>query len=240
MKRATTIALGLAGGYLLGRFRKARWLLMAAAVAAGGRATSGLAEKAEVGPELQSLAEQGRKVAVSVLGRQMTAATGRIRKVTESLKRRAEQDGGPSGEEEGGGPAEKEGGEPAAKREEAAKKDEGGPERERPKAAAGDGEHGAEEQGPGDGGKGPQAREKPPAEGREKPPGPQAGKEGADEQGGGEEGGPEAGAAGPRAAGPRAAGRRSGTRLSMQYRGPRRDPRADPTGRRRGTSQAWR
>lgn len=115
MKRGTTVALSVAGGYLLGRFRKARWLLMtAAAVAASRKSGGGVlqrgAETLKSSPEVGKLAEQGRQAAAAVLGRRMEGLTGRVHSVTERLQspgmgdgRRApaegEQEAGAEGEQ---------------------------------------------------------------------------------------------------------------------------------------------
>jgi hypothetical protein len=90
MKCGTRIALGLTGGYLLGRFRKTRWLLLLAAGVTSGRVADTVLQRgtASIGssPELSKLAEQGREAAVAVLGSRMEGLTDAIRARTESLR----------------------------------------------------------------------------------------------------------------------------------------------------------
>lgn len=72
METRTRVALGLAGGYLLGRFRKARWLLALAAVGSS--------------PEVRKLIGQGREAVVGALHTGMEGLTERIHATTESLR----------------------------------------------------------------------------------------------------------------------------------------------------------
>jgi hypothetical protein len=84
------MALGLAGGYLLGRTRKGRLLLVLAAAVASRGVTAGLAKRgaAALGssPELTKLADQGREAAVAVLSNRIEGLTERIHARTEALR----------------------------------------------------------------------------------------------------------------------------------------------------------
>ena len=85
METRTRIALGLAGGYLLGRFRKARWLLALAAVGSS--------------PEVRKLVQQGRENVVSALSTGMEGLNERIHAATESLRGDSPNGQGPQGEQ---------------------------------------------------------------------------------------------------------------------------------------------
>lgn len=90
MKQAGRIALGLAGGYALGRLGKARWLVMLGAGLASKRIASTLAQRgaSSLAPsgELSSLAEHGRDAAVTLIGQRMEKLTERLHATTESLR----------------------------------------------------------------------------------------------------------------------------------------------------------
>src|SRR5690606_22932495 len=194
-----TVALGLAGGYLLGRFRKGRWLLMAAAMAAtrrrGGLLRRG-AESLKSSPEIGKLAEEGKEAAAAVLGRRIEGLTGMISTATRKLR----------GEPEEGAEEEPEGGEPEAREE-----------REGEEPEAREGREG-EERRPEE----PEARQE--REGGEGPPrGAGAGREQR-----------------PQAGRPQRAPRPGSRRPGVESLGPRRDRRADPTGRRTGPSRVGR
>src|SRR5690606_5689151 len=199
MKRGATVALGLAGGYLLGRFRKGRWLLMAAAVAATRRRDGLLrrgAESLKSSPEIGKLAEEGKDAAVALLGQRMEGLTGMIHTATRKLR----------GEPEEGAEEEPEGGEPEAREE-----------REGEEPEAREGREG-EERRPEE----PEARQE--REGGEGPPrGAGAGREQR-----------------PQAGRPQRAPRPGSRRPGVESLGPRRDRRADPTGRRTGPSRVGR
>src|SRR5690606_36660699 len=215
MKRGATVALGLAGGYLLGRFRKGRWLLMAAAVAATRRRDGLLrrgAESLKSSPEIGKLAEEGKDAAVALLGQRMEGLTGMIHTATRKL--RGEPEEGAEEEPEGGEPEareEREGEESEAREEPEAEKLEG----EEPEArAAREGEERRLEE--------PEARQE--REGGEGPPrGAGAGREQR-----------------PQAGRPQRAPRPGSRRPGVESLGPRRDRRADPTGRRTGPSRVGR
>ncbi len=89
MAKGTRIALGLAGGYVLGRYRKARWLMLLAAGAAATRAAGSRMEQSESSAELTKLADQGREVAAAIVGSRMEGITRRIHDTTESLRQAA-------------------------------------------------------------------------------------------------------------------------------------------------------
>jgi hypothetical protein len=225
MKRGTTVALGVAGGYLLGRFRKARWLLMtAAAVAASKRSGGGMlqrgAETLKSSPEIGKLAEQGRDAAAAVLGRRMEGLTDKVHSVTERVRplqevgRKAEA--AAAGEERGGERAGEEEAEEGPEDEQALEseeEEEGGEEEE--EEGEEEGEEGLE---------GEQARE---GEGT---------RQGEEQPGRGQ------------AAGQRGTGRPSGQQRPLRTPRPgsrrpgaerteRQDRRADPTSRRTGPSR---
>jgi hypothetical protein len=104
MKNGTRIALGLAGGYLLGRYRKARWLMLLAGGAAATRAAGSRMQQSESSAELLSkLAEQGQEVAAAIVGSRMEGITQRIHDTTESLRQAV---GGPEAPSEGEGAGE--------------------------------------------------------------------------------------------------------------------------------------
>lgn len=85
MGHPTRTALGLAGGYLLGRYHKAGWLVMAAvAVAASKRLGESLAGSSS--PELKKLVDQGRETATALMGNQVQGLTSRLQATTESLR----------------------------------------------------------------------------------------------------------------------------------------------------------
>lgn len=90
MECGVRMALGLAGGYLLGRTRKGRLLLVLAAAVASRGVTAGLAKRgaAALGssPELTKLADQGREAAVAVLSNRIEGLTERIHARTEALR----------------------------------------------------------------------------------------------------------------------------------------------------------
>lgn len=98
MNTQTRMALGLAGGYVLGKFHKTRWLVFAAAAVAAKRYGGELAQRGSQAvsstPELQQLADQGRQVAASVLGHRIEGLTERIHARTESLRETLEQPDG--------------------------------------------------------------------------------------------------------------------------------------------------
>lgn len=100
MKGGTKIALGVAGGYVLGRFRKTRWLALLAAGLATKKAADELGQRGATSigssPELSKLAEQGREAAAAILGSRIEGLTERIHARTESLRETAG-----AGEEEG-------------------------------------------------------------------------------------------------------------------------------------------
>src|SRR5690606_24646329 len=221
MKRGATVALGLPGGYLLGRFRKGRWLLMAAAVAATRRRDGLLrrgAESLKSSPEIGKLAEEGKDAAVALLGQRMEGLTGMIHTATRKL--RGEPEEGAEEEPEGGEPEareEREGEEPEAREEAEPEEPEAREEREGEEPEAREGREG-EERRPEE----PEARQE--REGGEGPPrGAGAGREQR-----------------PQAERPQRAPRPGSRRPGVESLGPRRDRRADPTGRRTGPSRVRR
>src|SRR5690606_9690235 len=148
MKGGATVALGLAGGYLLGRFRKGRWLLMAAAVTATRRRDGLLrrgAESLKSSPEIGKLAEEGKDAAVALLGQRMEGLTGMISTATRKL--RGEPEEGAEEEPEGGEPEareEREGEEPEAREEAEPEEPEAREEREGEEPEAREGREGEE------------------------------------------------------------------------------------------------
>ncbi|QSB15185.1 hypothetical protein JQS43_02090 [Natronosporangium hydrolyticum] len=114
MGNRSRLALGLAGGYLLGRYRKTRWLLAVAALVASKRlGEAALARGGDEGgegggssPELKKLADQGRETAASLLANQMRGLSSRIHSKTESLQQSSaestESPAEPSAQEAGG------------------------------------------------------------------------------------------------------------------------------------------
>jgi hypothetical protein len=90
MKSGTRIALGLAGGYVVGRFTKTRWLTLVAAGVASKKIADSLAGRGasmvSASPELGKLAEQGREAAAAMLGSRIEGLTERIHTRTESLR----------------------------------------------------------------------------------------------------------------------------------------------------------
>ncbi|PYC70603.1 histone protein, partial [Streptomyces tateyamensis] len=105
MKNAK-LAAALAGGYLLGRFHKARWALALAGLAAGKKLSSNpevlLGELLDSSPQLRKLAdtargelkEAGKKAAVAVATNRVGALADRLEEHTEKLRE------GSSGQEE--------------------------------------------------------------------------------------------------------------------------------------------
>ena len=94
MKSGTRIALGLAGGYVVGRFTKTRWLTLVAAGVASKKIADSLAGRGasmvSASPELGKLAEQGREAAAAMLGSRIEGLTERIHTRTESLRQGGE------------------------------------------------------------------------------------------------------------------------------------------------------
>ena len=94
MKSGTRIGLGLAGGYVLGRFTKARWLTLVAAGVASKKIADSLAGRGSsmvsASPELSRLAEQGREAAAAMFGSRIEGLTERIHATTESLRQGGE------------------------------------------------------------------------------------------------------------------------------------------------------
>lgn len=88
MRSGTRTALGLAGGYLLGRRKKGGLLLLAAALLAAGRGAGGIARRgASLGSgELGHLAEEGRKAVRGLLSSGIEALADRIHDKTEALR----------------------------------------------------------------------------------------------------------------------------------------------------------
>ncbi|HLU33824.1 MAG TPA: hypothetical protein VKZ74_07445, partial [Natronosporangium sp.] len=90
MSNRTRMALGLAGGYLLGRRRKAGWLLAAVGLVASrglGAAVSRRGTAAlDSSPELKELTEQARRTAMALMGGRVEQLTNRIRATTETLR----------------------------------------------------------------------------------------------------------------------------------------------------------
>jgi hypothetical protein len=128
VKCGARVAVGVAGGYLLGRTRKMKLALMLAGMAAG-RSAGGPGELLNRGtkllgssPELARLTDEvrgrlldaGKGAALAVATRQVESLTDRVGKRVESLgdigapRRRADEDGGPTaaGEEAAGETAE--------------------------------------------------------------------------------------------------------------------------------------
>jgi hypothetical protein len=90
-------AVVLVGGYLLGRFHKARWAMALAGAAAGrrmrakgGEGVSGLLQSPEVGKLTENLRGQlvgvGKAAAVAAASRRMDALTGKLADRTEALR----------------------------------------------------------------------------------------------------------------------------------------------------------
>lgn len=90
MSDRTRLALGLAGGYLLGRYRRTRWLAALVAVAAARKLGESVVKKGGqalgAAPELQKLAGAGREAAVAVLSGRINGLTQRIHERTEALR----------------------------------------------------------------------------------------------------------------------------------------------------------
>jgi hypothetical protein len=90
MKHRTGLALGMAGGYLLGRFRKTRWLVALAGLAAASRPVARAAQRAGTAlgssPEVRRFAEQGRVAAEAMVGGRIDNLSGRLSAVTKSLR----------------------------------------------------------------------------------------------------------------------------------------------------------
>lgn len=90
MNSRARMAIGLAGGYLIGRYKKARWVLMAAALVGGRRLGGNLVQRgaSSLGatPELAKLAEQGRETAVAMLAKPIQGLTGKVYSKTESIR----------------------------------------------------------------------------------------------------------------------------------------------------------
>jgi hypothetical protein len=105
MSDRTRIALGLAGGYLLARSRKTRWLAAAAALVAakrlGGAAIRQGATALGSAPELEQLAEQGREAAVAVLSNRIAGLSQRIHARTESIQHALQPPSEQAGEQAG-------------------------------------------------------------------------------------------------------------------------------------------
>jgi hypothetical protein len=101
MGNRSRLALGLAGGYLLGRYRKTRWLLAVAALVASKRLGEAALQRGggegDSAPELKKLADQGRETAASLLANQMRGLSSRIHSKTESLQ---QSSAGTKGDEE--------------------------------------------------------------------------------------------------------------------------------------------
>jgi outer membrane biosynthesis protein TonB len=134
MKSGTRIALGLAGGYVVGRFTKTRWLTLVAAGVASKKIADSLAGRGasmvSASPELSKLAEQGREAAAAMLGSRIEGLTERIHTRTESLR-------------QGGEPEEEQ---PEAEAPEEEQPEEEQPEEEQPEAEAAEEEQPEEEQ----------------------------------------------------------------------------------------------
>lgn len=99
-----TAALAVTGGYLLGRFHKARWAMALAGAAAGRRMRSGngggLLKSEEFGKITENLrgelAAAGKAAAVAATARQIDAVSDRLAERTQALRAGPE---GPSDEE---------------------------------------------------------------------------------------------------------------------------------------------
>lgn len=111
MRSGTRTALGLAGGYLLGRRKKGGLLLLAAALLAAGRGAGGIARRgASLGSgELGHLAEEGRKAVRGLLSSGIEALADRIHDKTEALRGASGRAEGEEQEGEGEEKAEPEG-----------------------------------------------------------------------------------------------------------------------------------
>ena len=90
MNNRTRLAMGLAGGYLLGRYRKTRMLGAIVAMVAAKRLGDAAVKKgtAALGSpaELDKLAGAGREAAVAVLSGRINGLTRRIHDRTESMR----------------------------------------------------------------------------------------------------------------------------------------------------------
>ena len=94
MKCGTRIALGLAGGYVLGRYKKTRWLALLAAGLSSKQIADSVVQRGassiSSSPELTKLVEQGRETAAAILGGRMEELTGFLHARSESLRRGAQ------------------------------------------------------------------------------------------------------------------------------------------------------
>src|SRR5688500_4399331 len=110
MKCGVRVALGVAGGYFLGRTRKMKLAMMMAGMAAGRRAggPGGLLAQGEkllsASPELSRLTDEvrgrlldaGKGAALAIAARQVESLTDRVGKRVESLGSLGAQGGGKS------------------------------------------------------------------------------------------------------------------------------------------------
>jgi hypothetical protein len=113
MNTRTSMALGIAAGYVLGRKHRMRWAAMLGAAAASGRLNGLTSQVLEKGtnvlrstPELSKLADSGQRLVEAGRGAAVSAMNSRMDSMGESLKGRSGQmgrflSGDGEGEDEG-------------------------------------------------------------------------------------------------------------------------------------------
>ncbi len=101
MECGKRIALGLAGGYLLGRGKKGGLLLLAAALLTGGNGPVQRGAAALGGGELAKLTDQGRQAVQGLVSSGIEALADRLHDKTEALRRPAGEGATESRDESG-------------------------------------------------------------------------------------------------------------------------------------------